>query len=336
MAAGTYTSVQMVTISDTTAGATIYYTTNGTTPTTASSVYSAPITVSSSETLEAIATATNYSQSAVATAAYIINLPPAATPTFSVAAGTYTSVQMVTISDTTAGATIYYTTNGTTPTTASSVYSAPITVSSSETLEAIATATGYSTSAVATAAYTINLLAPAFTIGGTSVSVAPGATTGNTSTITVTPSGGYAGTVSLSCAITPAAASDPATCSIPASVTISGAVAQTATLTVYTTGATALNQPMKLFWPSAAGAVLALVFFFGIPARRCRWQTLLGSVVLLVALAGGVLACGGGGGSTGGGGGTGNPGTTAGSYTITVTGTSGSTTATGTVALTVQ
>jgi hypothetical protein len=154
--AGTYTSAQTVAISDTTAGATIYYTTNGTTPTTASTVYSTPITVSATETLKALAVATGFTNSAVGSAAYTINLP-AATPTFSVAAGTYTSVQAVTISDITAGATIYYTTNGTTPTTASTVYTTAISVGTTETLKAIAAATGFSTSAVGSAAYTINL-----------------------------------------------------------------------------------------------------------------------------------------------------------------------------------
>jgi MBG domain (YGX type)/Chitobiase/beta-hexosaminidase C-terminal domain/FG-GAP-like repeat/Abnormal spindle-like microcephaly-assoc'd, ASPM-SPD-2-Hydin/NHL repeat len=183
-AAGTYTTAQTVTISDATAGATIYYTTNGTTPTTSSTKYTAPITVSATETVEAIATAPTYAQSAVASATYAIT-PPAAMPTFSPAAGTYTSAQTVTISDATAGATIYYTTNGTTPTTSSTKYTAPITVSATETLEAIATAANYSQSAVASAAYTITPLAAAPTFS-------PAAGT-YTSTQTVTISDATAG-----------------------------------------------------------------------------------------------------------------------------------------------
>ena len=99
--------------------------------------------------------ATGYANSAVGSAKYTINLPTAATPTFSPAAGTYTSTQTVTISDTTTGATIYYTTNGATPTTSSTQYKAPITVRSTETIKAIAVATGYTNSAVGSAKYTI-------------------------------------------------------------------------------------------------------------------------------------------------------------------------------------
>ena len=155
--AGTYTTTQTVIISDTTPGAVIYYTTNGVAPTTGSSLYSGSISVSTTQTLEAIATANGYNQSAVGSAAYTINQPQAATPTFSPVTGTFTSIQAVTISDTTPGAAIYYTTNGTAPTTNSSHYTSAITVSATETLEAIATASGYGTSATGSAAYTINI-----------------------------------------------------------------------------------------------------------------------------------------------------------------------------------
>jgi hypothetical protein len=155
-AAGTYSSAQTVTITDSTSGATIYYTTNGTTPTTASTTYSSAITVSSTETVKALATHSGYSNSAVGSAAYTISLPVVATPTFSPAGGDYSSSQTVTISDTTSGATIYYTTNGSTPTTASSVYSSAISVTATETLEALATHSGDTNSAIASAVYTIS------------------------------------------------------------------------------------------------------------------------------------------------------------------------------------
>jgi hypothetical protein len=159
IAAGTYTSAQTVAISDATSGATIYYTTNGTTPTTASAVYSSPISVSSTETIKAIAAVTgspSITTSAVASATYTISIPVAATPTFTVAAGTYTTTQTVALADTTTGAAIYYTTNGTTPTTASTKYTGAISVTATETIEAIAVATGYTNSAVASATYTIS------------------------------------------------------------------------------------------------------------------------------------------------------------------------------------
>ncbi|HUN56488.1 MAG TPA: chitobiase/beta-hexosaminidase C-terminal domain-containing protein [Candidatus Binataceae bacterium] len=154
--AGTYSSPQTVSISDTTAGASIYFTTDGTTPTASSTLYSAPITVANTETVSAIAVVSGDTNSAVATATYTINIPTVATPTFSPGSGTYTSTQTVTISDTTAGAAILFTTDGTTPTTSSTVYSTPISVSTSETIQAIATAPGATTSAVGSATYTIN------------------------------------------------------------------------------------------------------------------------------------------------------------------------------------
>jgi hypothetical protein len=77
------------------------------------------------------------------------------TPTFSPAAGTYTTEQTVTISTSSTGAPIYYTTNGTTPTTSSTLYTAPITVSTTETVKAISAIPGWTASAVGSAAYTI-------------------------------------------------------------------------------------------------------------------------------------------------------------------------------------
>jgi hypothetical protein len=121
-------------------------------------------------------------------------------------------------------------------------------------------------------------------------------------------------------------------------VSITGTNAGTAIMTISTTAATSatLVHPKLPGVPwYAAGATLACLLLFGIPARRRRWQTMLGMLALIVALSGGLLACGGGG-SGGGGGGTGNPGTTAGTYTVTVTGTSGTVTAIGTVSVIVQ
>ena len=159
---GTYTSVQQVTIIDTTPGAVIYYTTDGVTQPTAiaSEQYSGPITVSSTQTITALAIASGYSTSTVLSGTYTINLPPTATPTFSTTnpPGQYLSTRQVTIGDTTTGAVIYYTTDGVTRPTAiaSEQYSGAITVSSTETIMAMAVAAGYSNSAVLSGTYTIS------------------------------------------------------------------------------------------------------------------------------------------------------------------------------------
>jgi len=149
-----YNSTQMVKISDSTPSSTIYYTTNGSLPTTQSAVYTGPVSVATTETLKAIAVALGYAQSAVATATYTITPASVAAPTFRPAPGTFTSAQMVTLSEATTGATIYYTTDGTKPTANSNEYSTPIQVSSTETINAIAIAS-VTSSPVASATYTI-------------------------------------------------------------------------------------------------------------------------------------------------------------------------------------
>ncbi len=79
-----------------------------------------------------------------------------ATPVISLPAGTYTGAQSVTLSCATAGATIYYTKNGKTPTLSSAKYTSAIAVTTSETSQAFAVVTGGINSAVASAAYTIH------------------------------------------------------------------------------------------------------------------------------------------------------------------------------------
>jgi hypothetical protein len=198
-------------------------------------------------------------------------------------------------------------------------------------------------SASNTATITVTTVPPNFALSGTAVTVAPGATTGNLSTITVTPSGGFTGSVALTAALTssPAGAQYPPTLSFGSTspVSITSTSAGTATLTVSTTAATsaALAYPKSrnVPWYAAGGTLLAGLLLFGIPARRRSWRTMLGMLCLLVGFGGGVLACGGSGGG-GGGDGSGNPGTTAGTYTVTVTGTSGSLTQTTTLTVTVN
>lgn len=79
---------------------------------------------------------------------------PAAAPTFWPPAGTY-SPTLIALADATANSNIYYTTDGSTPTTSASKYTAPISISATATVKAMAAAAGYSNSAVATAAYSV-------------------------------------------------------------------------------------------------------------------------------------------------------------------------------------
>lgn len=188
--------------------------------------------------------------------------------------------------------------------------------------------------------------APAsFSLGNSgAITVTRGATTGNASTISVTPAGGFTGQVNLTCAVTTSIANvtSAPTCGIPTSVSVTGSSAATATLTVTTTAAsTAMNTPWKV---GATGTVLAVVLFFGVPRRR--WSNLAIAVILLASL--GCIGCGGGSstsGSSGSGSGSGSSGggstggTTAGAYTVTVTGTDAATgkiTSTTTVNVTVN
>jgi Chitobiase/beta-hexosaminidase C-terminal domain len=173
--AGTYTGTQSVTLSTSSSGAIMCYTTNGATPATNGStgcttgtLYSSAITVSTSETLKAVAGGTGYTDSSVGSATYTIQ---ANTPTFLPVAGSYVGTQSVTISTATSGAVICYNTtggpatNGSTGCAAGILYSGPVTVSSSETLYAVAGGTGYGDSPVGSASYVVSSSAPAVISG---------------------------------------------------------------------------------------------------------------------------------------------------------------------------
>ena len=155
-AAGTYSSAPSVTISSATSGASIRYTTDGSTPSqTVGTVYSTAVNIAATATLKAIAYKSGMTDSTVTSGNYTITLPVAA-PTFSPTAGTYDTAQAVTISTTTSGATIRYTTDGSTPSqTVGTVYSSAVDVAATTTLQAIAYKSGMSDSTVTSGTYTI-------------------------------------------------------------------------------------------------------------------------------------------------------------------------------------
>ena len=152
----TFDSPVTVTMTDAIAGAIIYYTTDGSTPTTNSrSIQSAnPPVVSTTETITAIASIVGYLQSAPSSATYTSTETPA-NPVFSLAAGTYTGTQTLTITEPSSGAVVYYTVDGSAPTTASLVYTKPLTISASQTVQAVAVYPDQAASAVVSATYTI-------------------------------------------------------------------------------------------------------------------------------------------------------------------------------------
>ncbi len=151
---GTYGSAITVTITDATAGTTIYYTTNGTTPTINSTKYTTGIPVSATTTVNAIAVVNGYLQSPMSSSTFTI-ATSTAPPQFSPGAGTYVGSQPVTISDASPSPTIYYTLDGTTPNHSSAVYSSAIQLTTSTTITAIASSAGLSDSAPVAGTFTI-------------------------------------------------------------------------------------------------------------------------------------------------------------------------------------
>ena len=169
-----------------------------------------------------------------------------------------------------------------------------------------------------------------FDLSGLTTTAARGSS-GN-STITVTARNGFTGTVNLTCS--PSSKNVQISCSLnPAILDMSsGTTNSTKTSTLSITTAADLETPFR--WKPAGtlfattGGLFAAVLFGGISSHRHRWLGRIAMFVVLAVLAG--VACGGGGG------GGGSKVTPAGSYTITVTGTSGSTSHATDVSLVVQ
>jgi poly(hydroxyalkanoate) depolymerase family esterase len=153
-AGGTYNNSVSVTLTANPSNASIYYTTNGSTPTTASTKYTGAITISQSTTLKFFAVDSGGHTSAIQTQTYTVNTPGpviTASPT----GNTYGGAVTVSLSSNVGGSTIYYTTDGSTPTKSSAKYTAPLALSSTTTLKYFGVDSSNDSGAVQTQTYTI-------------------------------------------------------------------------------------------------------------------------------------------------------------------------------------
>ena len=154
---GDYTSLQRISISCATAGATIHYTTDGSDPTFSSRVYSGYIDLYSNTTLKAKAFKSGWASSDIASATYsIVILENVANPTFNPPGGDYVTAQSVFMNCATAGATIRYTTDGEEPIASSTVYNGPISINGFTRLQARAFKAGWNESGITQAIYIIS------------------------------------------------------------------------------------------------------------------------------------------------------------------------------------
>jgi hypothetical protein len=325
------------------------------------SQYLSPIPINQTTTIEAVAASDNYLQSAVVTAVYTITSLAKVTVTPS--ASSITTAQPLNVTITVSGpngdpvptGSITLTGGGYVPMSPVALIGGSVTVSIPAGTLLLGTDTltaNYSPDSTSASIYngitgsvTVTVTTaptPGLTLSGTAVTVAAGATTGNTSTITVTPSGGLTGGVTLSAAIATYPGGDiylpTLSFGSTSPVNITGTSAGTATLTISTTAGganqcvAASEKRSPLY--GAGGAVLACVLLWFMPTRRRRLRTFLWGLALLVALGGGLVACGAGSGS--GCNTSAISGTPRGTYTITVTGGAGVTEGTTIVTLNVQ
>jgi len=183
---GSYSVDTSVVLLCATSGATIHYTVDGTVPTSASAVYTAPVPVrgnGTNETIKAIGVLDGFNNSEVGTQTYTINYNKVSTPTISPVAGTYNVSQNITITDSTVGAAIYYTTDGTVPSATSgsaTLYTGTFAVLESTVLKAIAVKEQMEKSEVASKEYILKVVTPVLTPVGASYSLNPHVTISTT------------------------------------------------------------------------------------------------------------------------------------------------------------
>ena len=154
---GTYAPDQTITISTTTSGASIYYTLDGTIPTTSSTLYSGPFALTSSATIVAKAFKDGDTTSELTAATYTLVVTK---PTISPTGGNFGEGQTIAMSMTTADAKIYYTLDGTTPTTGAYLYSGSFSLDTNATLKFFAVRDGCTSSSVDSATYIFVIPAP--------------------------------------------------------------------------------------------------------------------------------------------------------------------------------
>ena len=162
-----------INMSNSTQDSTMYYTIDGSTPTSASNMYTVPLTLSYPVTLKTVAYKYGWSYSETKSINFSFKVED---PSFSPNAGTYDSTFDVVLSPSIYGAKIYYTTDGSTPTDSSQLYTTPILVDKTTTVKAIAVKNGMNNSNITISEYKLKTLTPILSNGTGNYKIAPSVT----------------------------------------------------------------------------------------------------------------------------------------------------------------
>lgn len=149
---GEYDNAQKIFIRGGKPGQTIYYTLDGSTPTTASTEYTEAFTIDGPATIKAIITGDGYESSDVGEGSYTF---ACAEPVMLPEGADLTAIQVLEFNADTEGASIYYTTDGSDPTSESNLYTGGVLISSTQTVKAIAVKEGYEESSLISRTYEI-------------------------------------------------------------------------------------------------------------------------------------------------------------------------------------